>query len=127
MSDILLDDLPLQRVLPARWHAVGWHRASGLGLILGGVFVVLSLLTRLALLCKTGPAVEPGAGPSGADISYTSRFLGYDLFNLEAGRERAFIGTYQDLGFWAMASWSSSIPAAVPGCWCPTRPMALLK
>ena len=30
---------------------------------------------------------------------YTSRFLGYDLFDLQPGRERAFIGTYQDLGF----------------------------
>ncbi|QNM94743.1 LTA synthase family protein [Chitinimonas koreensis] len=33
------------------------------------------------------------------NFSYTSRFLGYDLFDLEPGRERAFIGTYQDLGF----------------------------
>ena len=29
---------------------------------------------------------------------YESRFLGYDLFDLEPGRERAFISTYQDLG-----------------------------
>lgn len=29
---------------------------------------------------------------------YDSRFLGYDVFDLEPGRERAFISTYQDLG-----------------------------
>ena len=33
------------------------------------------------------------------NFSYQSRFLGYDMFDLEAGRERAFIGTYQDLGY----------------------------
>ncbi len=32
-------------------------------------------------------------------IDYKSRFFGYDLFNLEAGRERAFISTYQKLGY----------------------------
>lgn len=32
-------------------------------------------------------------------FSYTSQFLGYDLFDLEAGRERAFVSTYQELGF----------------------------
>jgi len=31
--------------------------------------------------------------------SYRSRFFGYDMFNLEAGRERAFISTYQKLGY----------------------------
>jgi phosphoglycerol transferase MdoB-like AlkP superfamily enzyme len=30
---------------------------------------------------------------------YLSRFLGYDLMDLEPGRERAFVSTYQDLGF----------------------------
>jgi phosphoglycerol transferase MdoB-like AlkP superfamily enzyme len=33
------------------------------------------------------------------NFSYRSRFLGYDMFDLEAGRERAFISTYQDLGY----------------------------
>ena len=33
------------------------------------------------------------------NFSYQSRFLGYDMFDLEAGRERAFISTYQDLGY----------------------------
>ncbi len=32
-------------------------------------------------------------------LSYSSRFFGYDIFNLEAGRERAFISTYQKLGY----------------------------
>jgi len=32
-------------------------------------------------------------------LSYQSRFFGYDMFNLEAGRERAFISTYQKLGY----------------------------
>lgn len=33
------------------------------------------------------------------NFRYESRFLGYDLFDLEPGRERAFISTYQDLGY----------------------------
>ena len=33
------------------------------------------------------------------NFSYTSRFFGYDIFKLEAGKERAFISTYQNLGY----------------------------
>ena len=33
------------------------------------------------------------------NLNYTSRFLGYDIFRLPAGRERAFTSTYQDLGY----------------------------
>lgn len=33
------------------------------------------------------------------NFSYTSSFYGYDMFKLEAGRERAFISTYQNLGY----------------------------
>jgi len=33
------------------------------------------------------------------NFSYTSNFYGYDMFKLEPGRERAFISTYQSLGF----------------------------
>jgi phosphoglycerol transferase MdoB-like AlkP superfamily enzyme len=33
------------------------------------------------------------------NFSYTSKFFGYDIFQLEKGRERAFISTYQTLGF----------------------------
>ena len=32
-------------------------------------------------------------------VGYDSRFFGYDLFSLEPGRERAFISTYQKLGY----------------------------
>jgi phosphoglycerol transferase MdoB-like AlkP superfamily enzyme len=32
-------------------------------------------------------------------FSYTSRFYGYDLFRLQPGRERAFVSTYQELGY----------------------------
>ena len=33
------------------------------------------------------------------NFSYTSKFFGYDIFKLENGRERAFISTYQSLGY----------------------------
>jgi len=33
------------------------------------------------------------------NMNYTSRFLGYDMYQLPAGYERAFISTYQDLGY----------------------------
>jgi phosphoglycerol transferase MdoB-like AlkP superfamily enzyme len=33
------------------------------------------------------------------NFSYTSNFYGYDIFSLEPGRERAFISTYQNLGY----------------------------
>lgn len=33
------------------------------------------------------------------NFSYTSKFFGFDMFELEAGRERAFISTYQNLGY----------------------------
>ena len=33
------------------------------------------------------------------NFSYESKFFGYDMFNLEAGRERAFVSTYQTLGY----------------------------
>jgi len=33
------------------------------------------------------------------NFSYSSKFYGYDIFKLEPGRERAFISTYQNLGF----------------------------
>ena len=32
-------------------------------------------------------------------LTYESRFFGYDMFSLEPGRERAFISTYQKLGY----------------------------
>jgi phosphoglycerol transferase MdoB-like AlkP superfamily enzyme len=33
------------------------------------------------------------------NLNYNSRFLGYDLFKTPAGNERAFISTYQDMGY----------------------------
>lgn len=33
------------------------------------------------------------------NFSYESKFYGYDIFELEPGRERVFISTYQNLGF----------------------------
>ena len=33
------------------------------------------------------------------NFSYTSKFFGYDIFQLERGRERVFISTYQSLGY----------------------------
>lgn len=33
------------------------------------------------------------------NFSYRSKFFGYDIFKLEPGRERAFISTYQSLGY----------------------------
>jgi phosphoglycerol transferase MdoB-like AlkP superfamily enzyme len=33
------------------------------------------------------------------NFSYTSKFYGYDINKVEAGRERAFISTYQSLGY----------------------------
>jgi phosphoglycerol transferase MdoB-like AlkP superfamily enzyme len=32
-------------------------------------------------------------------VNYTSRFLGYDINNMTPGNERAFISTYQDMGY----------------------------
>jgi phosphoglycerol transferase MdoB-like AlkP superfamily enzyme len=33
------------------------------------------------------------------NFSYKSKFYGYDIFQLEPGKERAFISTYQSLGY----------------------------
>jgi len=33
------------------------------------------------------------------NLSYTSRFYGYDIFRLEKGRERLFMGTYQNIAY----------------------------
>ena len=32
-------------------------------------------------------------------LNYTSRFFGYDIYHMETGKERAFISTYQDMGY----------------------------
>lgn len=33
------------------------------------------------------------------NLNYTSRFLGYDIYHMTTGNERAFISTYQDMGY----------------------------
>lgn len=33
------------------------------------------------------------------NLNYTSRFLGYDVYHMKPGNERAFISTYQDMGY----------------------------
>ena len=33
------------------------------------------------------------------NLQYTSKFLGYDIYQTAIGRERAFISTYQDMGY----------------------------
>ena len=33
------------------------------------------------------------------NLNYTSRFFGYDIYNITPGNERAFISTYQDMGY----------------------------
>jgi phosphoglycerol transferase MdoB-like AlkP superfamily enzyme len=33
------------------------------------------------------------------NISYKSRFMGYDINRIEPGRERVFVSTYQDMGY----------------------------
>jgi phosphoglycerol transferase MdoB-like AlkP superfamily enzyme len=44
------------------------------------------------------------------NFSYTSRFYGYDLFKLEPGRERAFLSTYQELGYLHGGMMASLVP-----------------
>lgn len=33
------------------------------------------------------------------NLNYTSRFLGYDIYNMTLGNERAFISNYEDIGY----------------------------
>jgi len=74
-------DLP-----PARYHIpMLWYAPK---LIKPGV------MDRLMSQIDVGPTLLGWLG-----IDYSSRFFGYDIFNLEAGRERAFISTYQKLGY----------------------------
>ncbi|OJV22569.1 MAG: sulfatase [Dyadobacter sp. 50-39] len=67
---------------------------------------------KIPLLIYSPGLVKPGQMPrlmSQIDLaptllgllnfSYKSKFFGYDIFKLEEGRERAFISTYQSLGY----------------------------
>ncbi len=52
------------------------------------------IMERLMSQVDVGPSLLGWLG-----VNYQSRFFGYDIFNLEPGRERAFISTYQKLGY----------------------------
>jgi phosphoglycerol transferase MdoB-like AlkP superfamily enzyme len=67
---------------------------------------------KIPLLIYAPELIRPGVMPrlmSQIDLgptilgllhfSYRSQFFGYDIFQLEPGRERAFISTYQSLGY----------------------------
>lgn len=74
-------DLPPSRYLiPMIWYAPDLIKPGVMARLMSQIDVAPTLLGWLGL-------------------DYTSRFFGYDLFNLEAGRERAFISTYQKLGY----------------------------
>lgn len=57
-------------------------------------FVKPGVMTRLMSQIDLGPTIL-----GLLHFSYRSQFFGYDIFKLEAGRERAFISTYQSLGY----------------------------
>jgi phosphoglycerol transferase MdoB-like AlkP superfamily enzyme len=53
-----------------------------------------SVVNRLMSQIDIGPTIL-----GLLNFSYKSQFYGYDIFKLQPGRERAFISTYQSLGF----------------------------
>jgi phosphoglycerol transferase MdoB-like AlkP superfamily enzyme len=57
-------------------------------------FVKPGIMPRLMSQIDLGPTIL-----GLLNFSYRSQFFGYDIFKLEAGRERAFISTYQSLGY----------------------------
>ncbi|MBT3788526.1 MAG: sulfatase-like hydrolase/transferase [Alphaproteobacteria bacterium] len=74
-------DLPLSRYhIPMVWYAPD--------LIKPGT------MDRLMSQIDIGPTLLGWLG-----LDYSSRFFGYDMFTLKPGRERAFISTYQKLGY----------------------------
>jgi phosphoglycerol transferase MdoB-like AlkP superfamily enzyme len=74
-------DLPLDRYhIPMIWYAPK--------------IIEPSRMDRLMSQIDIGPSLMGWLG-----MSYSSRFFGYDIFALEEGRERAFISTYQKLGY----------------------------
>lgn len=75
------NDLPPERYrIPMIWYAPKLIRPG--------------LMERLMSQIDVAPTLMGWLG-----IGYESRFFGYDLFALEPGRERAFISTYQKLGY----------------------------
>jgi phosphoglycerol transferase MdoB-like AlkP superfamily enzyme len=74
-------ELPPDRYhIPMIWYAPG--------------LIEPGLVNRLTSQIDVSPTLMGWLG-----LSYDSRFFGYDLFHLEPGRERAFISTYQKLGY----------------------------
>lgn len=74
-------DLPLSRYhIPMIWYAPK--------------LVAPGTMDRVMSQIDIGPTLMGWLG-----LDYSSRFFGYDMFELEAGRERAFISTYQKLGY----------------------------
>ncbi len=57
-------------------------------------FIEPGIMNRLMSQIDIGPTVL-----GLLKFSYTSKFFGYDMATLEPGRERAFVSTYQSLGF----------------------------
>ncbi|MBO9612636.1 MAG: sulfatase-like hydrolase/transferase [Dyadobacter sp.] len=57
-------------------------------------FVEPGMMPRLMSQIDIGPTVL-----GLLNFSYRSKFFGYDIFKLEPGRERAFVSTYQSLGY----------------------------
>ncbi|NQV54932.1 MAG: LTA synthase family protein [Rhodospirillales bacterium] len=74
-------DLP-----PSRYHIpMIWYAPQ---------LVEPGIMGRLMSQIDVGPTLLGWLG-----LEYDSKFFGYDLFKLEKGRERAFISTYQKLGY----------------------------
>jgi len=74
-------DLPPSRYhIPMIWYAPGLIKPGKIDRLMSQIDVAPTLLGWLG-------------------INYTSGLFGYDVFNLEPGRERAFISTYQKLGY----------------------------
>lgn len=75
------NDLPPDRYLiPMIWYAPALIKPA--------------IMPRLMSQIDVGPTLMGWLG-----LDYDSRFFGYDIFDLEPGRERAFISTYQKLGY----------------------------
>jgi phosphoglycerol transferase MdoB-like AlkP superfamily enzyme len=74
-------DLPVSRYhIPMIWYAPKLIKPDTMDRLMSQIDVVPTLLGWLG-------------------VDYKSRFFGYDMATLEAGRERAFIGTYQKLAY----------------------------
>ncbi|MFZ1807808.1 MAG: LTA synthase family protein [Cyclobacteriaceae bacterium] len=57
-------------------------------------FIAPGVMDRLMSQIDIGPTVL-----GMLNFNYKSKFFGYDMAHLESGRERAFVSTYQSLGF----------------------------